>query len=137
LKTDHASGSRGSGAPRVAYGSDGLPPVEAGARYESFVKPVRAQPAILVTVRGGGYSPGTPREGWDHATPWMRRILADLWQLDLRLVEAELTLADVNPAMAHLRELAAELRDRAHAEARKLGQDLAAYRADLRLAASD
>src|SRR5580693_5085668 len=31
------------------------------------------QPAVLVTVRGGNYRPGTPREGWDHATGWMRR----------------------------------------------------------------
>ena len=93
---------------------------------------IAGKPAILVTVRGGGYSPGTPREGWDHATPWMRRILADLWQLDLRVVEAELTLADVTPAMAQLRELAADLRARAHEDARKHGQDLAARRANLR-----
>jgi FMN-dependent NADH-azoreductase len=86
------------------------------------------KPAILVTVRGGGYSAGTPREGWDHATPWMRRILQDVWQLDLRVVEAELTLADVTPAMAELRGLAAELRTRAHEDARTHGQQLAAHR---------
>ena len=90
---------------------------------------IAGKPAVLVTVRGGGYAPGTPREGWDHATPWMRRILADLWQLDLRVVEAELTLADVNPAMAQLRELAAQLRTRAHEDAHELGRDLAALRA--------
>jgi FMN-dependent NADH-azoreductase len=28
------------------------------------------KPAVLVTVRGGNYRPGTPREGWDHATGW-------------------------------------------------------------------
>jgi FMN-dependent NADH-azoreductase len=99
-------------------------------RLAPGVEPVIAgKPAVLVTVRGGGYAPGTPREGWDHATPWMRRILADLWRLDLRVVEAELTLAEVNPAMAHLRELAAQLRTRAHEDARALGQDLAARRA--------
>jgi len=26
------------------------------------------QAAVLVTVRGGAYRAGTPREGWDHAT---------------------------------------------------------------------
>src|ERR1700727_1062791 len=26
------------------------------------------KPAVLVTVRGGNYQAGTPREGWDHAT---------------------------------------------------------------------
>lgn len=96
---------------------------------------IAGKPAILVTVRGGGYSPGTPREGWDHATPWMRRVLADLWQLDLRVVEAELTLADTTPAMAELRELAADLRTRAHEEARKHGQDLAARRTSVRVSA--
>jgi FMN-dependent NADH-azoreductase len=90
---------------------------------------IAGKPAVLVTVRGGGYAPGTPREGWDHATPWMRRMLADVWHLDLQVVEAELTLADVNPAMSHLRELAAELRTRAHENAHEFGRDLAARRA--------
>src|SRR4051812_3200657 len=56
------------------------------------------KPAVLVTVRGGSYAAGTPREGWDHATGWMRRILEDVWKLDLRVVEAEFTLVGVNPA---------------------------------------
>jgi hypothetical protein len=43
---------------------------------------------------------------------------------DLRVVETELTLADVNPAMAGLRDLAAETRARAHEEARAHGKDL-------------
>jgi FMN-dependent NADH-azoreductase len=64
------------------------------------------KPAFLVTARGGGYGPGTPREGWDHATGWMRRVLADVWGLDLDVIETELTLADVTPAMAELRDLA-------------------------------
>jgi FMN-dependent NADH-azoreductase len=86
---------------------------------------LRGKPAILVTVRSGGYGPGTPREGWDHATGWMRRILADVWGLDLRVVEAELTLADVTPAMAELRGMAAELRTRAEEAARQEGRQLA------------
>jgi FMN-dependent NADH-azoreductase len=90
---------------------------------------IAGKPAVLVTVRGGAYGPGTPREGWDHATPWMRRVLQDLWRLDLRVVEAELTVADLNPAMAHLRELAAQLRRRAHDDARALGRHLATRRA--------
>ena len=58
-------------------------------------------------VRGGGYGAGTPREGWDHATPYLLRILRDVWGADVTLVEAELTLADVNPALAELRAAAA------------------------------
>jgi FMN-dependent NADH-azoreductase len=86
---------------------------------------IAGKPAVLVAVRGGGYAPGTPREGWDHATGWMRRILEDVWQLDLRVVETELTLADVNPAMAELRGLAAQLRARAEEDARRHGRELA------------
>ncbi len=48
-------------------------------------------------MRGGGYGAGTPREGWDHATPYLLRILGDVWGADVTLVEAELTLADVVP----------------------------------------
>lgn len=83
------------------------------------------KPAVLVAVRGGAYGPGTPRDGWDHATPWMRRILADVWQLDLRVVEAELTLVGVNPALDELRELAARMREAAEDLARAHGRDIA------------
>ena len=92
-------------------------------------QPLAGKPAVLVTVRGGGYSAGTPREGWDHATGWMRRILEDVWQLDLRVVETELTLAEVNPALAQFKELAAELRARAEADARTHGRALGGRRA--------
>ncbi|MFG1924828.1 FMN-dependent NADH-azoreductase [Cryptosporangium sp. NPDC048952] len=89
---------------------------------------IAGRPAVLVTVRGGGYGPGTPREGWDHNTPYLRRVFADMWGLDLEIVEAELTLAEVNPAMADLRPLAAQLLQSAHttaeAHGRTIGQRL-------------
>jgi FMN-dependent NADH-azoreductase len=100
--------------PRMAAGSE---PATTG------------KPAVLVVVRGGGYGPGTPREGWDHATSWLRRIFEDMWKLDLRVVETELTLADVVPAMAELRELAGELRVEAEQQARTHGRDLSPVRA--------
>jgi FMN-dependent NADH-azoreductase len=84
------------------------------------------RPAVLATVRGGGYAPGTPREGWDHSTPYLRRVLADMFQLDLHVVEAELTLAEVNPAMAELRSLAAESLEAAHDLAGEHGKTIAA-----------
>ena len=61
---------------------------------------------MLATVRGGAYGAGTPREGWDHATPWMRRILEDVWGLDLRAVEEEFALVGVNPALDQFADLA-------------------------------
>jgi FMN-dependent NADH-azoreductase len=62
---------------------------------------------LVIASRGGGYSPGTPREGWDHAETWLPHGVA-MTGLQPRLITAELTLADVNPAMAELKPLAAE-----------------------------
>jgi FMN-dependent NADH-azoreductase len=62
---------------------------------------------VVLASRGGGYGPGTPREGWDHAEQWLPHGL-DLTGLVPRFITAELTLADTNPAMAELRGLAAE-----------------------------
>jgi FMN-dependent NADH-azoreductase len=84
------------------------------------------KPAVLVTVQGGNYSAGTPREGWDHATAWMRRILEDVWQLDLEVVTREFTLVGVNPALDQFTELADELRVRAEEQAVRHGRALAA-----------
>jgi FMN-dependent NADH-azoreductase len=83
------------------------------------------KPAVLVVVRGGAYGPGTPREGWDHATGWYRRILNDVLGLDLRVVETEFTLAGVNPALDEFKELAKELRQNAEILASEHGRYLA------------
>jgi FMN-dependent NADH-azoreductase len=88
-------------------------------------QPLAGRPAVLVCARGGGYGPGTPRDGWDHCTPYLRRILGDVFGLDLRIVEAELTHAEVDPAMAALRDLAAQSLAQAHARAREYGRSLA------------
>jgi FMN-dependent NADH-azoreductase len=96
-------------------------------RMAAGAQPILAdKPAVLVTVRGGNYRPGTPREGWDHATGWMRRILADVWRLDLSVVETEFTLVGVNPALDQFKELAHQLRQDAEEQARRHGQALAA-----------
>ena len=82
--------------------------------------------AVLVVVRGGAYGPGTPRDGWDHSTGYLRRILADVWQADLTVVEREFTLVGVNPALDGFKDLAAQLKDAAHAAAAAAGKTLAA-----------
>jgi FMN-dependent NADH-azoreductase len=97
--------------PRMAAGTE---PILAG------------KPAVLVTVHGGNYGPGTPREGWNHATGWMRRILEDVWNLDLQVVEAEFTLVGVNPALDRFTELAHQLRQEAEDLARRNGRELGA-----------
>ncbi len=90
--------------------------------------PLAGRPAVLVTVRGGNYSAGTPREGWDHSTSWLRRILADVWQLDLRVVEREFTLVGVNPALDGFADLAAELKAAAERDAADHGRALGGLR---------
>jgi FMN-dependent NADH-azoreductase len=62
---------------------------------------------VVLAARGGGYGPGTPREGWDHAEQWLPHGLAATGLMP-RFITAELTLADVTPAMAALKPLAAE-----------------------------
>jgi FMN-dependent NADH-azoreductase len=83
------------------------------------------KPAVLVTVQGGNYAAGTPREGWDHATAWMRRILEDVWQLDLAVVTREFTLVGVDPALDRFMEIADELRTLAEGDAAEHGRRLA------------
>ena len=70
---------------------------------------------IVLHARGGGYAAGTPREGWDHAESWLPHGLS-LTGLEPRFIVAELTLADVNPQMADLRDLAAASLQAAEAE---------------------
>ncbi|GAA3598668.1 NAD(P)H-dependent oxidoreductase [Nonomuraea rosea] len=86
---------------------------------------LKDKPTVLVTVRGGGYGPGTPREGWDHSTPYLRRIIADLWGADLTVVERELTLVGVNPALDHLKDVAAQHHAKARDAAHHTGRALA------------
>jgi FMN-dependent NADH-azoreductase len=62
---------------------------------------------LVIASRGGGYGAGTPREGWDHAEPWLPHSVTATG-LQPRFITAELTLAEVNPAMAPLKPLAAE-----------------------------
>ena len=90
-------------------------------------RPLEGRPAVLVTARGGGYGPGTPKWGWDHSTPWLVRVLQDVLGLNLQVSEAELTLAEMTPAMAPLRGLAAESLEAAHRSARRHGEFLAAH----------
>jgi FMN-dependent NADH-azoreductase len=87
---------------------------------------LEGKPAVLVVVRGGAYGAGTPREGWDHSTDYLRRMLADLWGANLATVERELTLVGINPALDDFRELAAEMKESAIAAAREAGRSFAA-----------
>ncbi len=93
------------------------------------------KPVVLVVTRGGGYGPGMPKEGWDHATGYVRRILADVWGADLTVVERELTLVGVNPAMDALKPQAAAAKSAAELAAAAAGRALAERLATRRAAA--
>jgi len=82
------------------------------------------KPVVLATVRGGAYGAGTPREGWDHSTLYLKRILAEVWGADLTVVEREFTLVGVNPALDSFKDLAAEMHAGALRSAREAGRAL-------------
>ena len=94
-------------------------------RFAPGAMPLAGRPVTLVIARGGGYAAGTPREGWDHATPYLVRIFAEVWGADVTVVSAELTLAAVNPAMNDLIPLAEESKARAHVHAEQGGRSYA------------
>jgi FMN-dependent NADH-azoreductase len=56
---------------------------------------------IVLASRGGGYNEGAPRAGWDHAEAWLPHGVAAVG-LEPRFITAQLTLANVTPAMAEL-----------------------------------
>lgn len=56
---------------------------------------------IVLESQGGGYGPGTPRHGWDHAGNWITHGVSPAG-LAPRIIRVELTMAPVNPAMTEL-----------------------------------
>lgn len=98
--------------------------VIAGAPQGS--RPLEGTPVVAVVTRGGAYGAGTPREGWDHNTDYLRRILVDIWGADLTVVEREFTLVGVNPALDEFAEVAELMRKTAEEAATEAGTDLAA-----------
>jgi FMN-dependent NADH-azoreductase len=66
--------------------------------------PLSGRPATLVNVRGGAYGPGTPREGWDFAAPYLEQVLTQSLGLDLHVITAEMTLATTHPALEQFRD---------------------------------
>jgi FMN-dependent NADH-azoreductase len=87
-------------------------------------KQLEGRPAVACLVRGGAYGAGTPREGWDHSTGWIKRILTDVWGLDLKTVELEFTLVGVNPALDEFKDLAEQMRVDAKVLAAEQGRHL-------------
>lgn len=86
---------------------------------------LQGKPATLVTTLGGNYDPGTPKAGWDHATPWMVRVLEEVWGLDLHVVQRPFTFVGVVPALDAFSDMAADLKQQAEAAAHEAGHAMA------------
>ncbi|GAA2688813.1 MULTISPECIES: FMN-dependent NADH-azoreductase [Actinoplanes] len=93
---------------------------------EQGEKLLDGKPVIVITTRGGAYGPGTPREGWDHNTDFLKRIVGDIWGADLVVIEREFTLVGVNPALDAFTETATAMKEAAHTAAAEAGRTLAA-----------
>lgn len=89
---------------------------------------LNGKPVVLASVLGGNYNPGTPKEGWDHSTPWLRRVIEEVWGADLLVVQRQFTLVGVNPAMDQFKDAAEEIKKAAEQLASEHGQALAAKR---------
>jgi FMN-dependent NADH-azoreductase len=95
-------------------------------RANQAARMLAGKPVVLATVRGGAYGEGTPRHGWDHSTPYLKRVLGDIWASDLTVVEREFTLVGVVPDLASFADMAAEMHRGALASAREAGRALGA-----------
>lgn len=87
---------------------------------------MQGKDVALVVARGGYYGNDGPRFGWDHATPWLTRILAEVWGANLTLVERDFTLVGVDPRLDEFEEQGAALKLTADAAAAQAGGQLAA-----------
>lgn len=79
---------------------------------------VKGTPVYIVASRGGSYAPGTPMEGKDFNEPYLTHTLGGAMKMQVGFVIPELTIAHVNPAMAHLVDKAVESRAKALDDAR-------------------
>ncbi len=79
---------------------------------------LRKTKVVMIIARGGAYGPGTPREGWDFQTPYLRTYFGRHGVADenIRFVSAEMTKAGLVPHLARFRSLAASSLAAARAE---------------------
>lgn len=79
---------------------------------------LRGTKVVVISARGGAYGPGTPREGWDFQTPYLRAYFGEkgVAPHDLCFINAEMTMAELVPGLARFRSLAASSLAAARAE---------------------
>lgn len=95
------------------------------ADRETGVGPLSGKTFVVAASRGGAYGPGTPRQDFEFQERYLRAVFTQLGVTDgLTFVNAELTLAGVNPALAQFKDLAAESLEQAHRTVRELATDM-------------
>jgi FMN-dependent NADH-azoreductase len=82
---------------------------------ESLLKNTRV---IVAAARGGGYGPGTPMEAMDFQATYLRAYFTrhGVPDRNIKIVTAEMTLAELAPHLAHLQPQAEESLAAARAE---------------------
>ena len=88
------------------------------------------KPVVLASVLGGDYREESGKASWDHSTPWLRHVIENIWKADLLVVQRQLTLVGINPALDALKDDAVEVHAAAAQLASQHGQALAAKRVD-------
>ncbi|MEU4812485.1 NAD(P)H-dependent oxidoreductase [Nocardia fluminea] len=79
---------------------------------------------VVVTARGGAYSPGAPKAAFDYQERFLRDFFAGHFAVtDTVFVNAELANAVLDPNIAHLRDAHAASLAAAQAEVRLLAKD--------------
>lgn len=88
---------------------------------ETGAGPLVGKQVVVATSRGGAYGPGTPREQFEFQERYLRAALSSVGlERNLTFVNAEMTLANVIPALAEFKDLAAESLENAHRTAKEL-----------------
>jgi FMN-dependent NADH-azoreductase len=79
---------------------------------------LRDTKVVVVIARGGAYGPGSPREGWDFETPYLRTYFGKhgVTEGNMSFVSAEMTKAGLVPRLARFRRRAASSLAAARAE---------------------
>ena len=75
-----------------------------------------------VVSQGGSYAPGTPREGWDFITGYLKHYATVLGSDDVQVILSELSFAGVVPGMENL----VDKKEASIAAAKKLAAERAA-----------
>jgi FMN-dependent NADH-azoreductase len=56
----------------------------------------------VIAAQGGSYAPGTPREGWDWLTGYLKQVFTQLGSKDVKIILSELNYAGWKPGMENL-----------------------------------